>query len=523
MAAGDLNQPASVPPGLDPVTVIDLFVEAQWKASGLPVAPRCDDATFIRRLYLDVCGRIPTLEERDEFLAATDSGKRSLWIDRLLNRSEHARHMTDLFDGMLLGRRSRGAMRRRDEHGWREYLQQSFATNRPWNKMARDMILARQTEQTDVRGGWFVYEHRNQHQELAESVARNFFGVRVECAQCHDHPLADEILQSHYWGLVSFFNRSKNLDTDAGPRVAEDALGGFMKYTDLGGGSYETTLTFLQSPTVAEVRPPEDRKETDDDYIETEDEEPRVPKFSRRQQFVDAVLKDHPLLARAFVNRIWGLILGRGFVHPFDRMDSTHEASHPELLNWLSEDFRDSDYDTRRLLRNIMRSKCYQLDSRPADALAQPAHFSYAITKPLPAESLLRSVYVAVTADVEEPDPDLMQQFRAAFPDILADEPNTRLQQALLLTNQLPFNRLLRTTKGGTCDQMQAASSLKQRVDIAFHNVLGRSADADEMTRSVQFLRNDKAFDAAGGDAGRGRNSQLLWALITSAEFRLNH
>lgn len=514
-AAETATQSLIVPPEIEPTLAIDFFVANGWQRAGIEPSPRCDDATFVRRLYLDVLGRIPTPRERAEFLAQGDSHKRETLIDNLLIHPESGRHLAELFDVMLLGRPGRRMSDRRSESGWHEYLTESFQKNRPWNLMARDMVVARATDATDVRAGWFLYERRNEHQAIAEAVAPSFFGIRIECAQCHDHPLASEIYQSHYWGLVAFFNRGKNEDTTQGPRVIELADGGFQKYTDLGGDSHDTQLTFFQSPIVPETPPAEGAQPTDDDYVPVSAGEPRVPKFSRRQRFADDILSEHPLVARAFVNRIWALLLGRGLVHPYDRMDSTHPASHPELLDWLANDFRASGYDVRRLLRSVLRSKAYQLDSRPNSAQVLPEHFAHALAKPLAAEVLARSIYVAVAGEATEPSDSLRQALSEVFPDVLPEEESTRLSAALLLTNQAEFNTLISGPNATTINEWVALPSHAARVEAAFRQVFGRDPDEAESTQAVAFLE--------ARDDVRAATVQLVWAMLTSSEFYLNH
>ena len=508
-----------VPEGSSPAQAIDMFVAAGWQANGIAASPRCDDATFVRRIYLDLIGRIPTVEEASQFTSAENSGKRDALVNELLGSPEYARHMAELFDVMLLGRESTRSGRRGrgrfDRSDWRVYLTEAFAANRPWNHMARDMTLARDAEDTDVRGGWFLYERRDDHQAIAEAVGPAFFGIRVECAQCHDHPLASEILQSHYWGLVAFFNRGKNQDTEHGPRVTETALGGFQKYTDLAGDSFETQLTFFEGPIINEERPPEGTAESDDDYLPVSQGEPRVPKFSRRQQFVDRMLADHPLVASAFVNRMWALLMGRGIVHPFDRMDSAHEPSHPELLQWLSDDFRRSGYDVKRLVQAIVTTHAYQLDSVPADDKALPQHFAYSLDKPLDAESLLRSAYVVATGEPTEPAAELLREFSRNFPDVLPEESTTNVSSALMMTNHHAFNDLLSGEAATAIRELSAKTDRRETVRDAFRLIFGREPDEAELAHGSDYLATHANHEQAV--------RQLAWALVSSAEFRFNH
>lgn len=503
-----------LPAGVDPTLAIDLFLEARWQTDGIAPAARTDDATFIRRLYLDVMGRIPTPAEMDTFLSDTRSDKRDRSIDQLLATPDAARHLAELFDAMLLGRREGRWMDRRRESGWYDYLQKSFAENRSWQLMARDMILARDTKDTDVRAGWFLYERRDAHQEIAESVAPSFFGIRIECAQCHDHPLASEILQSHYWGLVAFFNRGKNLDTPRGPRVAESAVGGFNKFTDLAGDSFETQLTFFESPVIAEERLPDDAKDSPDRFELVSNEEPAVPKFSRRQAFADQILTTHPLVSRAMVNRLWALYLGRGLVHPVDRMDSMHPPSHPELLDWLSDDFRRSNFDVRRLVRALLRTRAYQLDSRPSASSIQPDQFAYAITKPLTAEQLVRSMLVATTGQPQEPDNGLLQEFRKAFPDVLPESHQSGVSQALLLSNHPAIQQMIADAPLVRTTAMMADDAAA--TEHLFRVAWGRQPDDTELSRATDFL-------SARGDRRDSALRSLYWTLLTSAEFYVNH
>src|SRR5205814_708313 len=192
---------------------------------------------------------------------------------------------------------------------------------------------------------------------MAEAIAPLAFGVQIGCAQCHNHPLAAEIEQRHYWGLVAALNRSKNVDAKSGPGISESATGGFVSFANLKKESQPAVLAFLNGKIVPEKRPAEGEKEKDvpELYVvppakeKEKPENPAVPKFSRRAALAEAVTHDNPMLARAFVNRVWALLLGRGIVQPVDQMDSRHRASHPVLLAWLAHDFEANGFAVKRL------------------------------------------------------------------------------------------------------------------------------------------------------------------------------
>jgi hypothetical protein len=199
---------------------------------------------------------------------------------------------------------------RRVKNGWWSFLEFSFRENRPWNETVREFLVARPAREELKGAYWFLFERRDQHQAIAEAVSPVVYGTRIDCAQCHDHALAREIKQAHYWGLVAAFNRSKNVRDEG---VSESAIGGYVNFTNLRKESQPAMVTLLTGKTIPETWPEGDKKEedSDDNYLDPK-AKVRVPKFSRREAFADAATHDNPLLARAFVNRMWSVFMGRG-------------------------------------------------------------------------------------------------------------------------------------------------------------------------------------------------------------------
>jgi hypothetical protein len=249
-----------------------------------------------------------------------------------------------------------------------------------------------------------------------------------------------------------------------------------------------------------------------------------VPKFSRRGALADAVTHHNPLLARAMVNRMWAMLLGRGFVNPVDEMDSRHPPSHPELLAWLASDFENSGYDIKHLIRMIVLSRTYQLDShwKRANPPA-PELFAKGLEKPLSAEVLYRSLRVATGQEADwahdaqsassEP---LRAALIAAYPSLFELEYNATLQQAMFLSNSPLFDQLLRPEGKNLTERLIELPSNARRVETAFLEILGRLPDAEERARAIAYL------DARSERPGDGVR-QMTWALLTSAEFLLNH
>jgi mono/diheme cytochrome c family protein len=481
------------PPNLAASAVIDRFVELGWKERKVRPSKPADDATFVRRVYLDLLGRIPTADEAEQFLANRERDRRAQLVDALLAKPEHARHLREVFDYVLMGRSAKNFEDQRRGHGWFDFLESSFRTNRPWDAVVRDLIVAR-PKQPEERGLiQFLYERQNNPQAMAEALAPVVFGVQIKCAQCHDHMVAREIKQAHYWGMVAAFNRTKNVDADSGPGLAESAIGGFVSFANLKKESQPARLVFFNGRSVNEAWPAEGEKESDvpEKYRvppPAEKQKPKAPaepKFSRREALADAVTRDNPLLARAMVNRVWAMLLGRGFVHPVDLMDSKHAPSHPDLLDWLAHDFERSGYDVRRLIRNVVLSRAYQLDSRPVGKVA-PADeaFARALDKPLTAEQLYRSLLSAtanpVTADGKVAgltEEVLRKAFVRQFPDLFVPDYNATLQQAMFLANSPLLEPLLAPRDGNLSVKLASLPDDARRVKAAFRAAFGREPD----------------------------------------------
>ena len=517
--------------------IVDSFIREEWLRRQIVPAPLCDDRTFLRRISLDLTGEGPDHETAERFLFDGSPDKRSRLIDQLLASKAYARNMRESFDLLLLGRKGFNRSEQRRQNQWHDYLESVFADNRPWDKVIREIILARQAPQANAprphQGAlWFLYEQKNNHQAIAESLSPIVFGTQIACAQCHDHPLAHEIKQAHYWGLVTAFNRSKNVSTEAGIGIAESAIGGFINFANLEQESQPAQLVFLNGKEIDEPRPQPDEKEVDspDNYIvppAKKDEKPpraAIPRFSRRERLADAVTRSNPLLARAFVNHLWALLFGRGIVHPYDEINSKHPPSHPALLDWLADYFESTGYDIRHLAKVLTQSQTYQLAASQDPQHAQhPDAFASALEKPLKAETLFR--LLLRTTGHEEQNyiaafPQKARTLREAiitqFPDLLPTSYQATLQQAMLLTNSPELDHLLNARPGNLTQRLIAIEDSDARIRATFMGILGRLPTGDEAhyVRGYLNKRADRPVKA---------QKQLIWSLLCSPEFLLNH
>jgi len=485
---------------------IDTLIAEGWKQRKVKPASEVDDRTWCRRVYLDLAGRICTAAELQAFLDLPSASKRAALVDRLLASEEYPVRMRELWDVFLMGRPKRERTEdQRKKNGWWAFLENGFRTNRPWIDMVHAILLARPDKPEDNGASWFLYERRDDYQAIAEAIAPVVYGTKINCAQCHDHPLVREIKQAHYWGLVAAYNRGKNVE--GGTNIGESAIGGFVNFTNLKKESSAAVLTLLTGVTINEDRPKADQKEVDSDdkYLDPK-AKVRVPKFSRRAAFTDAATCNNPLLARAFVNRLWSIFLGRGIVQPADEMNGRHAPSHPELLDWLAQDFAGHQYDIRREVRGILLSRVYALGT----ADAPPESFAGAIERPLSAEQLARSWRVA--AGLPPEDDALRRATIAALPDVLPQDYNATYQQAQFLASSSMLARILKPEPGSTMSRLNAFPDPAGRVREAFLATYARQPDREEAAQASAFLKS-RSNESVQADR------DLLWAMMTSAEF----
>ena len=339
------------PAGMQPSDAIDTLIEKHWQEQHVSGNGVCDDRTFVRRVYLDLAGRVPTRAEADAFVDSSEPQKRAALVDHILAGSDYPRHMAEVLDVVLMDRKGPKVEAERVSRGWVEFLRSSIEKNRPWNEFVAELITARPKSAEQKGAVWFLYERKNNYQQMAEAVAPVAFGVSIACAQCHNHPLAHEIKQQNYWGLVAGFNRSTNADTSDGPALSESAIGGFVNFTNLKKESQPAILALLDDQTIPEERPADGAKEQDSDgnYIVPPTKEKgrsrqaAIPKFSRRQAIADAQItrtttRFWPGLP--FVNRIWAMLLGPRICES-GRSDGLAAICPviPNLLAYLSDDF----------------------------------------------------------------------------------------------------------------------------------------------------------------------------------------
>lgn len=337
-----------------------------------PYADTVDDLTFLRRVYLDFTGRIPSVTVARNFVADTAPDKRARLVDRLLESADFARQMAVAFDVMLMERRGGKHVKTAEVRAW---LQKFFADDRPWPELVHDFLSADGTEGEGRVPAAFILERDVEPNLLTREVGRMFLGVDLQCAQCHDHPLIEDYHQSDYHGLFAFVSQSKLHRPDAKkPGQIAEVVKGQAQFKSVFTDREAVTLPRLPG----EVEVVEPTFAVGDEYSIRPAKNVRpVPKYSRRGKLAELLSSgQNPLFRRNIVNRLWALMMGRGLVHPVDHHHSDNPASNPELLNLLAEEFASSNYSVKSLLRGIALSDVYQRSSELPGKLAEPLETS---------------------------------------------------------------------------------------------------------------------------------------------------
>ncbi len=390
---------ALLPPNRSIPEVIDHYIDAHLRSEKITPAPPASDATLLRRLTLDLAGRIPTVAELDAYLASRDPQKKTLLVDRLLAAPGFVRHQTQEFAALLA---YSGPGKGAKKGALRAYLQKSLAENRPWDRVFRELMLPDETNPKTKGSGEFLKARIKDLNRVTIDVSTVFFGVNVSCAQCHDHPHVRDWTQDQFYGMKSFFART----FDANGVLAEyDA--GLVKYTPNKGIEKVAPVMFLTGkrldlPNQRELNG-DDRRKAQKRVSEAKKAKkaPALPAVSARAKLVETALAadQRMVFARSIVNRLWHRHFGRGLVMPLDQMHAENPPSHPELLDWLARDLIEHGYDLRRLIRGIVLSNAYARSSRwDGESMPLDKFFAVAQARPLTPMQMAVSLRLATAS-----------------------------------------------------------------------------------------------------------------------------
>ncbi len=531
LVAAGTSSAAELPPADVPIEqVIDQLINERLAAEKVTPAPQADDFNLLRRLTLDLAGRIPTTAEAQAFAASTSATKRVELVDRLVASPDFAFHQRNELDRMLLSEKP-------NDGEFRKYLLWAAQQNRPWDVMFRDMLIGDQADENQKAALTFVRSRIRELDDLTNDTASLFFGVNVSCAKCHDHPLAADWKQDHFYGMTLFFSRTyltkKNL-------LGEKQVGE-VKFTSKKEGQKQAAFLFLTGAVITEPavdRSPEQLKELEEivkKQMKDDDAPiPVKPAFSPREKFVEVALRseDNRFFARNIVNRLWARLFGRGLIDPLDQMHSANPASHPELLDWLTRDTVVHGYDLRRLVRGIALSQTYSRSSEWTAGGEPPsaAFFAVAKVKPLTPRQYGLSLVIAANNPTQWPTADQTEQWSqrreqlensangwAGTFEVPGESFQVAVDEALLFSNSKRIeDEFLRDSGDRLIGYLKTLSDNPAVIDAAFWTVNSRPPREDERATLDDYLLKHSADRLAA-------IRQVVWAMLTSPELRVSY
>ena len=495
-------------PDVPTFNLIDTYVFDKLRRFNLVPSKLSSDAEFLRRVCLDLTGTLPPPHRVREFLESKNPNKREHLIEALLDSPEWADFWAFRF-GDLLRWYGGATQLENDTQYYGQWVRNSLAENKPYDQIARARIAAQGYDAASRH--YYVLRFLTPPPDVITEQVRLFLGRRLDCARCHDHPF-EAWTQDQFWGLAAFYGRM----IDVRRTVMDDSL--LVDYPEMASRVVHPRSEEVVEPTYLDGRV--------------------VPEGERsdlRMRLADWVI-DHPYFAETAVNRMWDWFFGRGFVNPVDDFRSTNPPTHPKLLKALAQDFRDSGYDLKHLMRRIARSRTYQLSGEPKPTNRNDAvNFSRSLPRALDTPVLLDMIS-QVTGVPEEfaagnrgypPGTRAIQVLpggatpffeaygrndRKQLPD---EKPQPTLSQALHMLTGPAFTEKI-GMEGGRVDQLLTNHvSDEELIEELYLTALSRFPTSSEQEELTGMIRSQPSRRTAV--------EALIWALITSREFAYNH
>jgi len=504
-------------PSREPSQLDALFDEA-WRADKLVASPEIDDATYLRRVSIDLIGRIPSFEELKAFEADPGSDKRARIVEKLLDTPEHARHLARLWEVTLLGPEVKSRLV--DRGALRRWLESKFAVDTRWDVLARELVTAegkssvggarkgayladdpdRAKEERDagVNGATnYALRFAKSPEDMAGKTARAFMGVQIQCAQCHDHK-SEEWKQTDFRGMAATFTR--------------------MRFAPVDRSQGEMPVFEIESAS----RPPRRLVNKDETVALLADLAPRAldgtqlaqDEGARRSLATWMTSVDNAWFSRAMVNRVWGELMGEGFVDPIDDMRPSNTPVLPAALDLLAHDFESHGYDLDWLYATICASKAYGRALGGNGQGSRAALFSHAALRPMTSDALLDSVFVAsdVTSTLEDRAPQRAEQIktllRRKMSFVFEDDVESNgaaydgtLQQALFSMNGALSTAATTYREGALLESLLEAEDDEAIAEL-YLRTLGRPPRPEEVVRAKALLSAPSGPDPAAEPGG---------------------
>jgi hypothetical protein len=501
---------------------IDDLVFANLKEIGVPPSPVIDDATFLRRVTLDIAGRLPTIAETEAFLASTDPKKRDLAINQLLTTPDYADYFANKWTALLKNKREDAADITANFafHAW---MRDSLLANLPYDALVRQILGATGTIVSNPPVAW--YKRVKEPNLQQEDVAQLFLGVRMQCAQCHHHPF-ERWSQRDYHALTAFFTQVGRKPTAI---AGEDLI------------FHKRGVALVENKKTMEKVMPAALGQTPPKILP--DEDPRLLLADWMGE------SSNPFFAKALVNRYWKHFFKRGLVEPEDDLRDTNPATNPELLEAIAKHFIESEFDLKAVIRVITQSQTYQLSSMPNEHNAvDRQNFSHFYPKRLQAEVLLDSIDMLTGAKTDFADlpagtraislPDNSYNRAAPFLKVFGRPEgasvcecervqSSSLAQSLHLMNSAEVKGKL-AFAGGRADRLSKSEApVAETIREIYLAAFNREPSGEELSISEDHIVKER-LDAAGKPiapavAKKLAYEDLLWAILSTKEFLYNH
>ncbi len=496
---------------------VDEHVFKRLQDLGLPPSEICDDSTFIRRVSIDIAGRLPTKAEVEEFLKDQSANKREKLVDRLLDSKDYPEYFANKWSAVLRNRRKAANDNLAPTQAFHDWIRDSIKENKPYDEFVRDILTVKGEEIKDPPVVW--YRELKDPTAQMEDTAQLFLGQRVACAKCHHHPF-EKWSQHDYWSFTAFFTKVEVKEPKP-MKKSKDKV------------EPAQPATVMMKPGPAEAKNPRTNKNVKAAGLGSEPME-MDPDADPRARLADWMTDPkNPFFARALVNRYWKHFLGRGLVDPEDDMRVTNPATNPALLDALAQSFVDSKYDLKRLIRTICTSKTYQLSAVPNEHNADDRqNFSRFLPKRLNAEVLLDAIddvtgsktnFKGATGlrAVQLPDNLFDSYFLSVFgrPDSASAcecerSSDASLAQALHMFNSQEILAKVAGVRSSTLakDKRPHEERLKDLYLIA----LSRQPSKEELASLLAYIEKRKGKEQAAYE-------DIVWAMINTKEFLFNH
>jgi hypothetical protein len=494
---------------------VDTHTFAKLKQMSIAPSDLCTDTEFVRRAYLDCVGRMPTTDEAKAFLADKDAKKRDKLIDALVETTEFADFWALKWADVL--RSSRKTIQVKGSYGFQAWLRQQFRQNTPWDKVVQSIITANGNTFANPPANY--YRIAKDPQSLAETTAQLFLGVRMQCAKCHNHPF-ERWSQDDYYGMAAWFAQVKT--------KPEPVVG-----TKPAGKTDAAEVVFLAR--AGEVTQPRTGKTMKPRYMGVGDAEVKPGEDRRGALAVWLTAPENAFFSKSVANRVWFHLMGKGIVDPVDDFRDSNPSCNDELLDALAADFAKNNFDMKRLVTTIMKSRTYQLSAQPTETNKDDTkYFSHAVTKLLSAEQLLDAIcdFTAVpekfaglplgTRATQLPDGEVNHPFLKAFGQPARElacecerESDGNLAQALQLINGPTVNEKVRNPNNRLGQLLALKKADEEILNELFFAALARAPFDDEKQIALGHV--------AKGSDKRKAWEDVVWAIINTREFLFRH